>query len=142
MHHRFYQYEFFKGSINGPKNGVIISMDEGSSTAYAIDSLQDRGKFFIDPGDIVYKGQIIGEHSKENDIEVNIQRGKKLTNMRASGADKAIKITPAIKFSLEEALEYVDDDEMVEVTPKSIRLRKLYLDTNERKRFNLGKLNK
>ncbi|MDY0082724.1 MAG: translational GTPase TypA [Ignavibacteriaceae bacterium] len=142
MHHRFYQYEFFKGSINGPKNGVIISMEEGTSTAYAIDSLQDRGKFFIDPGDIVYKGQIIGEHSKENDIEVNIQRGKKLTNMRASGADKAIKITPAIKFSLEEALEYVDDDEMVEVTPKSIRLRKLYLDTNERKRFNLGKLNK
>ncbi len=142
MHHRFYQYEFFKGSINGSKNGVIISMEEGTSTAYAIDSLQDRGKFFIDPGDIVYKGQIIGEHSKENDIEVNIQRGKKLTNMRASGADKAIKITPAIKFSLEEALEYVDDDEMVEVTPKSIRLRKLYLDTNERKRFNLGKLHK
>ncbi|MDT3696449.1 MAG: translational GTPase TypA [Ignavibacterium sp.] len=142
MHHRFYQYEFFKGSINGSKNGVIISMDEGPSTAYAIDSLQDRGKFFIDPGDVVYKGQIIGEHTKENDIEVNIQRGKKLTNMRASGADKAIKITPAVKFSLEEALEYVDDDEMVEVTPKSIRLRKLYLDTNERKRFNLGKLNK
>lgn len=142
MHHRFYQYEFFKGSINGSKNGVIISMDEGPSTAYAIDSLQDRGKFFIDPGDVVYKGQIIGEHTKENDIEVNIQRGKKLTNMRASGADKAIKIIPAVKFSLEEALEYVDDDEMVEVTPKSIRLRKLYLDTNERKRFNLGKLNK
>ncbi|KAB2852777.1 MAG: translational GTPase TypA, partial [Ignavibacterium sp.] len=142
MHHRFYQYEFFKGSINGSKNGVIISMDEGPSTAYAIDSLQDRGKFFIDPGDVVYKGQIIGEHTKENDIEVNIQRGKKLTNMRASGADKAIKITPAVKFSLEEALEYVDDDEMVEVTPKSIRLRKLYLDTNERKRYNLGKLNK
>ncbi|MBL1156055.1 MAG: translational GTPase TypA, partial [Ignavibacteriae bacterium] len=93
MHHRFYQYEFFKGSINGSKNGVIISMDEGPSTAYAIDSLQDRGKFFIDPGDVVYKGQIIGEHTKENDIEVNIQRGKKLTNMRASGADKAIKIT-------------------------------------------------
>ncbi|HMN16528.1 MAG: translational GTPase TypA [Ignavibacteriaceae bacterium] len=142
MHHRFYQYEFFKGSINGSKNGVIISMDEGPSTAYAIDSLQDRGKFFIDPGDVVYKGQIIGEHTKENDIEVNIQRGKKLTNMRASGADKAIKIIPAVKFSLEEALEYVDDDEMVEVTPKSIRLRKLYLDTNERKRYNLGKLNK
>lgn len=142
MHHRFYQYEFFKGSINGSKNGVIISMDEGPSTAYAIDSLQDRGKFFIDPGDVVYKGQIIGEHTKENDIEVNIQRGKKLTNMRASGADKAIKITPAVKFSLEEALEYVDDDEMVEVTPKSIRLRKIYLDTNERKRYNLGKLNK
>ena len=114
-------------------------MDEGRATAYAIDSLQDRGKFFIDPGDVVYKGQIIGEHTKENDIEVNIQRGKKLTNMRASGSDKAVKITPAIKFSLEEALEYISEDEMVEVTPKSIRLRKLHLDPNERKRYNLSK---
>jgi GTP-binding protein len=140
MHHRFYQYEFFKGSIGGAKNGVIISMEEGTATAYAIDGLQDRGKFFIEPGEIVYKGQIIGEHTKENDIEVNVQRGKKLSNMRASGSDKAVKITPAIKFSLEEALEYIEDDEMVEVTPKSIRLRKLYLDTNDRKRFNLGKL--
>ncbi len=141
MHHRFYQYEFFKGSIGGAKNGVMISMDEGPATAYAIDALQDRGKFFIDPGDVVYKGQIVGEHSKENDIEVNVQRGKKLTNMRASGSDKAIKITPAVKFSLEEALEYINDDEMVEVTPKSIRLRKIYLDPNERKRYNLGKMN-
>jgi len=140
MHHRFYQYEFFKGSIGNVKSGVIISMEEGPSTAYAIDGLQDRGKFFINPGDIVYKGQIIGEHTKENDIEVNVQRGKKLSNMRASGSDKAVKITPAIIFSLEEALEYIEDDEMVEVTPKSIRLRKLYLDTNDRKRFNLGKL--
>lgn len=141
MHHRFYQYEYFKGSIGGAKNGVMISMDEGPATAYAIDALQDRGKFFIDPGDVVYKGQIVGEHSKENDIEVNVQRGKKLTNMRASGSDKAIKITPAVKFSLEEALEYINDDEMVEVTPKSIRLRKIYLDPNERKRYNLGKMN-
>ena len=140
MHHRFYQYEFFKGSIGTAKSGVIISMEEGTATAYAIDGLQDRGKFFIEPGEIVYKGQIIGEHTKENDIEVNVQRGKKLSNMRASGSDKAVKITPAIKFSLEEALEYIEDDEMVEVTPKSIRLRKLYLDTNDRKRFNLGKL--
>lgn len=139
MHHRFFQYEYFKGAINKVTSGVLISMDEGPSTAYAIDSLQDRGKFFIDPGDIVYKGQIIGEHTKENDIEVNIQRGKKLSNMRASGSDKAVKITPAIKFSLEEALEYISEDEMVEVTPKSIRLRKLHLDTNERKRYNLGK---
>lgn len=139
MHHRFYQYEYFKGSIGKNKNGVLISMGEGISTAYAIDSLQDRGKFFIEPGDIVYKGQIIGEYNKETDIEVNVQRGKKLTNMRASGSDKAVKIVPAIKFTLEEALEYIQDDEMVEVTPKSIRLRKLYLDTNERKRFNLGK---
>lgn len=140
MHHRFFQYEYFKGTINKSTNGVMISMDEGAATAYAIDSLQDRGKFFIDPGEVVYKGQIIGEHTKENDIEVNIQRGKKLSNMRASGSDKAVKITPAIKFTLEEALEYIQEDEMVEVTPKSIRLRKLHLDPNERKRFNLGKL--
>ncbi|AFH48746.1 Putative membrane GTPase [Ignavibacterium album JCM 16511] len=139
MHHQFYQYEFFKGAINRVRNGVMISMGEGPATAYAIDSLQDRGKFFIEPGEIVYAGQIVGEHSKENDIEVNVQRGKKLTNMRASGADKAIKIVPAIKFSLEEALEYIEEDEMVEVTPKSIRLRKIYLDSNERKRYNLGK---
>lgn len=139
MHHRFFQYEYFKGIINKVSNGVIISMEEGPSTAYSIDALQDRGKFFIDPGDVVYKGQIIGEHTKENDIEVNIQKGKKLSNMRASGSDKAVKITPAIKFSLEEALEYIQDDELVEVTPKSIRLRKLHLDINDRKRFNLGK---
>ncbi len=139
MHHRFFQYEYFKGAINKVTNGVLISMDQGAATAYAIDSLQDRGRFFIDPGDVVYKGQIIGENTKEIDIEVNIQRGKKLTNMRASGSDKAIKITPAVKFSLEEALEYIQDDEMVEVTPKSIRLRKIYLDSNDRKRFNLGK---
>lgn len=140
MHHRFYQYEYFKGTITKSKNGVIISMDEGPATAYAIDSLQDRGIFFIEPGELIYKGQIIGEHSKEMDIEVNIQRGKKLTNMRASGSDKAVKIIPPIKFTLEEALEYIQEDEMVEVTPKSIRLRKLYLDPLERRRFNLGKL--
>ncbi len=139
MHHRFFQYEYFKGSIGTAKSGVLISMAEGASTAYAIDGLQDRGKFFIEPGDIVYQGQIIGEHTKEIDIEVNVQRGKKLSNMRASGSDKAVKITPAIKFSLEEALEYIEDDEMVEVTPKSIRLRKLYLDTLERRRYNIGK---
>lgn len=139
MHHRFFQYEYFKGAIGEKKNGALISMDQGPSTAYAIDGLQDRGKFFIEPGDIVYRGQIIGEHSKDIDIEVNVQRGKKLSNMRASGSDKAVKIVPAIKFSLEEALEYIQDDEMVEVTPKSIRLRKLHLDPNERKRYNLAK---
>ncbi|MFC2135504.1 translational GTPase TypA [Bacteroidota bacterium] len=140
MHHRFYQYEYFKGSMAGSQNGVLISMGDGPATAYAIDSLQDRGKFFIDPGDVVYRGQIVGEYNKDIDIEVNVQRGKKLTNMRASGADKAIKITPAVKFSLEEALEYILDDEMVEVTPKSIRLRKIHLDPNERKRHNLKKM--
>lgn len=137
MHHRFYQYEFFKGSITQRQNGVLISMHEGQSTAYAIDSLQDRGEFFIDPGDVVYRGQIVGEYNKDNDIEVHVQRGKKLTNMRASGSDKAAKIAPAIKFTLEESLEYIKDDELVEVTPKSIRMRKLYLDPTERKRFNL-----
>jgi GTP-binding protein len=139
IHHRFFQYEYFKGIIVGKTNGVLISMDEGPATAYAIDSLQDRGKFFIEPGDVVYKGQIVGEHSKDMDIEVNIQRGKKLSNMRASGSDKAVKITPSIKFSLEEALEYISEDEMVEVTPKSIRLRKLHLNPFDRKKYNLSK---
>ena len=138
MHHRFYQYEYFKGSIKQRVNGVLISMHDGPSTAYAINSLQDRGKFFIDPGDVTYRGQIVGEYNKDNDIEVHVQRGKKLTNMRASGSDKAVKISPAVKFSLEETLEYIKDDELVEVTPKSMRLRKLYLDPNERKRFNMS----
>jgi GTP-binding protein len=138
MHHRFYQYEFFKGSIKQRQNGVLISMHEGLSTAYAINSLQDRGQFYIDPGDITYQGQIVGEYNKENDIEVHVQRGKKLTNMRASGSDKAVKIVPAKKFTLEESLEYIKDDELVEVTPKSIRMRKLYLDPTARKRYNLA----
>jgi GTP-binding protein len=139
MHHRFYQYEPFKGNITFRQNGVLISMGDGESTGYAIDSLQDRGKFFVDPGEYVYTGQIVGENNKDMDIEVNVQRGKKLTNMRASGSDKAIKITPAIKFSLEEALEYIKDDELVEITPKSYRLRKLYLDPHQRRKYNLGK---
>jgi len=136
IHHRFYQYEFFKGSITQRISGVLISMHEGQTTAYALNSLQDRGKFFIEPGDIVYQGQIVGEYNKENDIEVHVNRGKKLTNMRASGSDKAAKIAPSVKFTLEECLEYIKDDELVEVTPKSIRMRKVYLDPNERKRFN------
>jgi GTP-binding protein len=140
MHHRFYQYEFFKGSITQRLSGVLISMHEGQATAYAIDSLQDRGKFFIEPGDIVYQGQIVGEYNKDNDIEVHVNRGKKLTNMRASGSDKAAKIAPPIKFTLEECLEFIKDDELVEVTPKSIRMRKLYLDPNDRRRFNNKKL--
>ncbi len=139
MHHRFYQYEYFKGSITQRQNGVLISMHDGPATAYAINSLQDRGKFFIDPGETVYRGQIVGEHNKDIDIEVHVQRGKKLTNMRAAGSDKAVKITPAVKLSLEETLEYIKDDELVEITPKSIRMRKIYLDPTERKRFNLQK---
>lgn len=139
MHHRFFQYEHYKGDIIFRQNGVLISMADGDSTGYAINSLQDRGKFFVDPGEYAYTGQIVGENNKDMDIEVNIQKGKKLTNMRASGSDKAIKITPAIKFSLEEALEYIKDDELVEVTPKSFRLRKLYLDPHQRRKYNIGK---
>jgi len=140
IHHQFYQYEFFKGIIVHRQNGVLISMGQGMATAYAIDSLQDRGRFFIDPGDVVYAGQIVGEHKKNNDLEINVQKGKKLSNMRASGSDKEIKIVPAVKFSLEESLEFIEDDELVEVTPKSIRLRKTILDSLERRRFNLSKI--
>ncbi len=139
MHHRFYQYEYFKGSIPQRQNGVLLSMAEGDSTGYAIDALQDRGVFFIEPGQQVYQGQIVGENNKENDLEVNIQRGKKLSNMRASGSDRAIKVSPPVIFSLEEALEYINDDELVEITPKSIRLRKIHLNENDRKRARMKK---
>jgi len=135
MHHRFYQYEGYRGSILQRQSGVLISMGTGPATAYAIDALQDRGCFFVKPGDMVYPGQIVGEHVKEGDLEVNLQREKKLTNMRAAGNDRAIRIAPAVEFSLEEALEFINDDELVEVTPQAIRLRKLYLDPHVRKRF-------
>jgi len=136
MHHRFYQYEYFKGSIKQRQTGALISMGEGTVTEYALNGLQDRGKFFCEAGDVVYAGQIIGEYNKDNDLEVNVQKGKKMTNMRAAGSDKTIKIAPAVKFSLEEAMEYIRDDEMVEVTPKNVRMRKLSLDSGERKRLS------
>ncbi len=139
MHHRFYEYQPFKGEIPQRITGVLLSMAEGPSTAYAIDSLQDRGRFFIAPTTMVYKGQVIGENNKDKDIEVNIQRGKKLTNMRASGSDKAVKLAPPTIFSLEEALYFINDDELVEVTPDSIRMRKVHLDENDRKRARLNK---
>lgn len=134
MNHRFLAYEPHKGNIPSRNNGSIISMETGAGTAYSIDKLQDRGVFFVDPGVEVYMGQVIGEHSRQNDITVNIQKGKKLTNMRASGSDNNVKIAPAKKFSLEEAMEYIQKDELLEVTPKSIRMRKIYLDENERNR--------
>ncbi|MBF9252373.1 translational GTPase TypA [Pontibacter sp. 172403-2] len=134
MNHRFSRYEPYKGTIPGRINGSIISMETGPGTAYSIDKLQDRGAFFVDPGVEVYMGQVIGEHSRQNDITVNIQKGKKLTNMRASGSDNNVKIAPAKHFSLEEAMEYIQKDELLEVTPKSIRMRKIYLDENERNR--------
>lgn len=132
--HRFREYEPFKGNIPGRNSGVLVSMEKGTATAYAIDKLQDRGKFFVDPGEEIYGGQIIGEHIRPDDLVINITKAKQLTNMRASGSDEAVKLAPKIKFSLEEALEYIQEDEYVEVTPKSIRMRKIILDENERKR--------
>ncbi|MCC5936275.1 MAG: translational GTPase TypA [Lunatimonas sp.] len=134
MNHRFTAYEPYKGTIPGRINGSLISMEGGACTAYAIDKLQDRGIFFVDPGEELYGGQVIGEHTRDNDIVVNVQKGKKLTNMRASGSDENTKIAPAKKFSLEEAMEYIQKDEYLEITPKSIRMRKIYLDENERNR--------
>ncbi len=134
MTHRFVGYEPYKGTIPERISGSIISMDSGDVTAYALDKLQDRGKFFIEPGDEIYQGMVIGEHNRQNDITVNVQREKKLTNMRASGTDDNAKIAPKINFSLEEMMEYIQKDEYIEVTPKSLRMRKILLDENERLR--------
>jgi len=134
--HRFKEYAPYKGEIPSRINGSLIVMEQGEAIAYSLHNLQDRGKFFIEPGEPVYEGQVIGEHSRGGDLVVNITKTKKLTNMRATGADEKMRIAPAIKFSLEEALEYIQSDEYVEVTPKSIRLRKIYLNENERKRFS------
>ena len=134
MTHRFLNYQPYKGNIPERSTGSLISYETGKGTAYAIDKLQDRGIFFVDPGEEVYMGQVIGEHSRDNDLAVNIQKGKKLTNVRASGTDDSAKIIPKKNFSLEEALEYIQKDEYVEVTPRAIRMRKIYLDENERKR--------
>ena len=135
MNHRFKSYEPYKGPIAGRINGSMISMANGPAVAYAIDKLQDRGVFFIEPGEDIYMGMVIGEHSRQNDIVVNLQTAKKLTNMRASGSDDNVKIAPKINFSLEECMEYIQKDEYLEVTPKSLRMRKIYLDENERKRM-------
>ena len=134
MHHNFYDYEYFKGAIPHRTNGAIVSMDTSQATFYALESLQDRGVFFVGPGDKAYRGQIVGEHCKPGDIVANVGREKKLTNMRAAGADKNVRIAPPRVFQLEEALEYIDDDELVEITPAEIRLRKRILDETERKR--------
>ena len=133
MAHRFKAYEPWKGTIPGRLSGVLVSMEKGQTTAYSIDKLQDRGRFFVDPGVDVYEGQIMGEHIRDNDLVVNLVKGKALTNMRASGTDDNARIAPAIKFSLEEAMEYIQSDEYIEITPKSMRLRKIYLGENERK---------
>ena len=138
MAHTFIDYKPWKGPIPSRNNGVLISKNLGTTTAYSIDKLQDRGTFFIDPGDEVYVGQIIAEHIKPGDLNVNATEGKKLTNMRASGSDGTVKITPKKEMTLEECMEYIQEDECIEVTPKVIRLRKVYLDENDRKRLSKG----
>ena len=136
MAHRFKEYQPYKGEIERRLNGSIVSMEAGTAFAYALDKLQDRGRFFIFPQDDVYAGQVVGEHAKDNDLVVSVTKSKKLTNMRASGSDDKARIIPPVQFSLEEALEYIKEDEYVEVTPKSMRMRKIILDENERKRSN------
>ncbi len=136
MAHRFLEYQPWKGDIERRTNGSLIAMEAGTAYAYAIDKLQDRGRFFIFPQEDVYAGQVGGENAKDRDIVVNVTKSKKLTNMRASGADDKARIVPPVVFSLEEALEYIKEDEYVEVTPNHIRIRKIILDENERKRAN------
>ncbi|MEI6678070.1 MAG: translational GTPase TypA [Mariniphaga sp.] len=134
MAHRFIKYDRFKGPIETRLNGSLVALETGTAFAYALNKLQDRGKYFIDPQEEIYEGQVVGESSREGDLAMNLTKSKKLTNMRASGSDDKVRLAPPIKFSLEEALEYIQKDEYVEVTPKSIRLRKIQLNENDRKR--------
>ena len=136
MAHRYKEYQPYKGDIVRRINGSMVSMDTGTAVAYSINNLQDRGKFFIEPQTEVYGGQVVGEHVHENDLVINVTKTKQLTNMRASGSDEKARIIPATILSLEETLEYIKEDEYVEVTPKSIRMRKIILDHLERKRAN------
>ncbi len=137
MAHRFDAFEPWKGEMAVRRNGSLIAMDTGTAVAYAIDKLQDRGRFFIYPGEDVYMGQVIGENTRQDDIVVNVTKTKKLTNMRASGSDDKAMLTPPVRFSLEEAMEYIAADEYIEITPKSMRLRKIMLDENDRKRAKM-----
>jgi GTP-binding protein len=136
MNHRFVEFSPYKGEIPGRINGSLISMERGSAIPYSLDKLQDRGKFFVSSNEAIYSGQVIGENSRQDDLVVNVTKTKKLSNVRSSGTDDKVKLAPPIKFSLEEALEYIQKDEYVEVTPQSLRLRKVFLDENERKRQN------
>ena len=134
MNRLFHAYAPWKGEIAGRRNGVLISNDSGESVAYAMWKLEDRGPMMIEPGCKVYRGMIVGEHTRDNDLEINVLKGKQLTNIRAAGKDEAVRLTPPLRMTLEKALAYIEDDELVEVTPKSIRLRKALLDPNARKR--------
>jgi GTP-binding protein len=136
MAHRFLEFAPWRGNIEKRLNGSLIAMETGTAFAYAIDKLQDRGKFFISPQEEIYLGQVIGENNREGDLVINVTKSKKLTNMRASGSDDKVRIVTPITFSLEEALEYIQEDEYVELTPKSIRLRKILLNETDRKRAN------
>ena len=130
----FFSWQPLKGPIPGRRQGVLVSMVKGVSVAYAIFNLEDRGRFFIGAGEEIYEGMIVGEHSRSNDLDVNPMKGKKLTNIRASGTDEAVRLTPPLRLSLESAIAYINDDELLEVTPNHVRLRKRLLDPNERKR--------
>jgi GTP-binding protein len=134
MHHTFERYEPMKGAIPQRQAGVMVATDTGQVTAYALDALYNRGIFFVSPGEMVYEGQVVGEHCKDNDIPVNAAKTKQLTNVRASGKDDAAKVRPARKMSLEATLEYIQDDELVEICPNSIRIRKRLLKEGERRR--------
>ncbi len=134
MNRVFHEYAPFKGNIQGRRNGVLISNDVGEAVAYALWNLEDRGPMMVEPGWKVYRGMIVGEHTRDNDLVVNVLKGKKLTNIRTTSKDEAVRLTPPIRMTLERALAYIQDDELVEVTPKSIRLRKKLLDEHERKR--------
>jgi GTP-binding protein len=125
INHRLRGYDTYKGEFSEVNNGAIVSAEAGKATAYAIDRLQDRGKFFIDPNDEIYKGQVVGENSRQDDMGVNLIKGKKLTNIRSAGADDSARIFPKIDFSLEECMEYIRDDEYLEITPLNLRMRKI-----------------
>src|SRR5262249_27964662 len=135
MHHNFYDYQPVRGSIPARVNGVMVSTETGRTTAYALENLQERGVLFVGAGEQVYEGQIVAEHCRDNDLPVNPCREKKLTNVRASTAEKTILLKPPRVLTLELALEYIEDDELVEVTPKAVRLRKTYLKENDRRRY-------
>jgi GTP-binding protein len=134
MNRLFHAYAPYKGPIQGRRNGVLISTEAGEAVAYALWNLEDRGPMMIEPGWKVYRGMIVGEHTRDNDLEVNVLKGKKLTNIRTTSKDEAVRLTPPLRMTLERALAYIQDDELVEVTPKSIRLRKRHLDANDRKK--------
>ena len=131
----FHTYDDYKGDIPGRRNGALIASETGTAVAYALFNLQDRGMMFIDPQTPVYQGMIVGEHSRDNDLEINVLKGKKLTNVRAAGSDEAVALTPPRRMSLEDMMAYIDSDELLEVTPHSLRLRKRYLLEHERKKF-------